>query len=242
MFLGGSFTKLLGSGENIIIDRKGLANRVVVPSYLIGRNSDIDIKESDLVVGEGSTVYIATDEFGVIDNGEWVEINLLFIEGGMLFELFSGEVMLRDKDGNFFVVNASGFVKTADKSLLRVTNWVRTSEMFDTSMGMVKSKFGLLNYTLAEKYTNNLVINIHLNFDVSHANDKGTVGPLMTMRFVDYYTDISRGYISVVSDEVEVNDENALEPYDPDKDVELPDDEGVDEEFVFMGESSADED
>lgn len=242
MFLGGTFTKLLGSDENIIIDRKGLANRVVVPSYLIGRNSDIDVKESDLVVGEGNTVYIATDEFGVIDNGEWVEINLLFIEGGMLFELFSGEVMLRGKDGNFFVVNASGFVKQVDKDLLGVTNWVKTSEMFDTSMSMVKSKFGLLNNTLAEKYTNNLVINIHLNFDVNHANDKGIVGPLMTMRFVDYYTDISRGYISVVSDEVEFDDENALEPYDPDKDVELLDDEGVDEEFVFMDESSADED
>lgn len=115
MFLAGKFENIVsGDSDKVILKRSGVASEVIIPKELFNGNGyDASIEGNAVVFEEGESVYVLTDSYGVQKNSS-LEANIFLVEGGAIFEILGGEIVLQASNGAYFTVDAYGEIEYPD--------------------------------------------------------------------------------------------------------------------------------
>lgn len=192
MLMSPTFKAMANASGNFEITRAGIVNKVVLPEELKNRVSyDANVEGRNVVFSEGNSVYILTDEFGValgVDEG--FEANIFFVDGGMIFELISGKIILKGENGELYSVDEVGDIDYP-RSNARIY-FANYQKIYEKAATVMKYRYGITEKT-AFDYVDNLVI--YATFTL--VPDRGE--PVFSVKFVEQYEDLGLGIFQFVN-------------------------------------------
>lgn len=214
MFLTKNFENIFSRSVNdVVIKRNGVADSLVVPKQFKSHQFfDANIVGNHIELSPGQTLCILADEFGVVNNGSHFEVDLVFIEGGVLVQLLDGKLAIKDREGVVYCVDSDGEI-SYPRSNSKVV-FTTANNLFGVSEMIVETRYGCVKSS-ASSYVNNLLFSVIFN-----ANSNG-FEPCMSARFVTQYEDIGLGFPFLNFNEIK--DEIAYTSDDYDMDSESDD-------------------
>lgn len=217
-------SKLLNS-EDMVIPRKGVASSVIIPKNLFSSLLlEPSIQDHKIVFSEGDSLYVLTEEFGVVVNTPKVECNLFFVEGGLFLELVSGQIILKDKDGVPYLLDEFGDIEYPRSN----TNIVYTTaaNLRDKAALVIGHRYGIPK---ADEMS--YVDNLFLSAEFYCTSDRAY--PCLSVRFITQFEDLGcDSFVFVNFNEVKNFTAEYEREYSSDDFTPSPDeDESLDDEF-----------
>lgn len=184
MLMTQNFKSMVQQGGNLQLTRTGEAEALVIAQELLKRTTfDANIEGKNIVLTEGESTYILADKFGVATGSDEAEVNLFFVDGGMVIELLDGEVVLLDGNGDPYLVDQDGEISyPSAKSRVRMMD---ASEMREKAEMIIGRRYTLQSKEDETAYVNNLLLNMVINYSTS-----STVEPCLSVRVTDVYEDL----------------------------------------------------
>ena len=183
MLMTPNFKRMTENGGDLTISRKGLANQVVIPNNLLQRSGfDANIVDNSIVFSEGSSTYILADKIALGTTLGEAEVNIFFVDNGMMLELVEGQIVLFDNNNDPFIVD-----QDAEIEYVKVGTRIRVMDVADLrekAEMIIKNRYGLNNPSEISEYTDNLLINALLSYSSSGGE------PCLSVRIPDLYEDL----------------------------------------------------
>lgn len=221
-------------GNSFDLARSGVVSKVSIPLALLSSMTyDVNIEDGAIVFSKGESFYILTDEFGLVNNGGGVDMDIFFIEGGVFIELIAGKIVMKDTSGNPYLIDNSGHT-----SLLTTTSkvvWTTAANLKEKADLVIGYRYGATKEQ-AGTYVDNLLLSCTF-----YCSSNG-YEPCMSVTFVTQYEDLGCGqfeftnYNSLRAFAREFNkaqdNDDSLSPVDV-ADLEHINDEPEEEEIVM---------
>lgn len=196
--------------KDIVVPRAGVANRFVVSASMRKRTTfEADIDEKDIILGQGESVQVLADKVGVILNEAPLQVNVFFVERGMVLEILSGQLVLEHPNGGIYSVDEDAEIETNVRPA--TVKWFTVNDLFAHALITSASAYGLKDRKDAVPYVNNLLLLMTLSYSTA-----GTTSPVTAIRVLERYEDIGLGqfafvnynkYASITNDEESAEDD-----------------------------------
>lgn len=220
MFMSHKFAQAFANHRgDLELSRSGVAKRVIIPEAFVEHITfDVNISGTDVVFSGGESLFILTDEFGVVNNSDPIDADMFFVDGGILVELLEGKIVLKDEEGNPYCVDQDGEI-SYPRSNSRII-YSTAENLYGIAARIVGHRYGA-----PERMWNDYLNNLLLSTEFSCTSNGGE--PCMNARFVTQFEDLGCGVFPFVDfyEQLEV-DEDA----DPDNFDNIDDDEDEDED------------
>lgn len=178
-----NFKSMVQNGGDLTITRKGQANQLVIPQSLLQRSGfDANIEGNSIILSEGSSTYILADKIALGTTLGEAEVNIFFVDNGMVIELVDGQIVLFDNQNEPFIVDQDAeieYVKAGTR--LRVMD---VNDLREKAEIIIKNRYGLNSPSEIAAYTDNLLINALLSYTSSGGE------PCLSVRIPELYEDL----------------------------------------------------
>lgn len=183
---------MVQKGQDLKITRRGLASELTIPQEMIQRSGfDANIEGSTIILSEGSSTYILADKIALGTTLGEAEVNVFFVDNGMVLELIDGKIVLFDNDNEPFIVDQDAeieYIKTGTR--IRVMD---VNDLREKAGIVIKNRYGLTSDSDIEGYTDNLLLNTLLSY-VSSGGE-----PCLTVRIPEIYEDLGLDQFNFVN-------------------------------------------
>lgn len=194
---------------DLVVTRAGVVKNIILPEAMKQRITyDANVEGTNVVMSAGDSVYILADEFGILHNSDYVDTNLLFVDGGVLIELIAGTIVLKGEDGTLFTIDELGEIDYPKHN--RKMHFVRYTDIYANALRLTKVTYGTPD-DRTHKYVDNLVLNVSFIYE-------STVGePVLTTRISGYYESLGLNAFQFINyNDVDMFN-NTDDGFDPDE-------------------------